>query len=100
MTATEFPADGHAAKDGATAKEKHDFLVALLKESRYGLVDFMFKQAAILFLFLGWIMTSDSVRQFLASSPSMRTFCIFLTIFYAVAFAKWTTTFRNRSTSA
>lgn len=53
MTAAEFPANDHAPKDGATAKEKHDFLVSLLKESRYGLVDFMFKQAAILFLFLG-----------------------------------------------
>ena len=85
MAAAEFPVNDHAPKDGATAKEKHDFLVTLLKESRYGLVDLMFKQAAIVFLFLGCIIASDSARQFLASSSSMRIICVVLTLFYAVA---------------
>lgn len=47
-----------ASQEKATDKEKHEFLAAILKETRYGLVDFMFKHGAVVMLFLGWIVSS------------------------------------------
>lgn len=84
----------------ASAKDKHDYLVALLKESRYGMIDFMFKQAAVLTLLIGWIVSSDKARDFIADNPMVRNMGAGVVAFYSFLFVFWAWTYRNRSASA
>jgi hypothetical protein len=92
--------DGGAFSSTASEKEKHEFLVSVLKESRYGLIDFMFKHAAILTLFLGWIVTSEPARRLLSSGMRVCLLGSFLILVYAAVFGIWATAWRNRSIAA
>ena len=82
----------------APVQDKHDYLVALFKESRYGLVDFGFKQTAVLTLFIGWIATSETARNFInqhkCGVPSIATGALIL---YFSLFVYWTLTYKRRS---
>jgi hypothetical protein len=79
---------------------KHDFLVALLKESRYGMTHFMFKQGAVLTLFFGWIISSKEARQFIAQARQLRMILACGIVLYSLLFIFWAWTFRRRSQSA
>jgi hypothetical protein len=84
----------------APDKDKHDFLVSLLKESRYRMVDFMFKQAAVLTLLIGWILSSKEAREFIAGAPIVRKAYAFAVALYALLSIFWAWTFRRRSKCA
>ncbi|MBA3571473.1 MAG: hypothetical protein H0W34_05775 [Pyrinomonadaceae bacterium] len=88
------------ATPSAPAKDKHDFLVALLKESRYGLIDFMFKQAAVLTLLIGWVVSSDKARDFIAGANIVQTIGACVVSLYSLLFVFWAWTYRQRSQSA
>lgn len=84
----------------SSAKDKHDFLVSLLKESRSGMIDFMFKQAAVLTLFIGWIISSDDAQRFISGEPDLRIPSVFAIALYAFLFIYWILTYRKRSIAA
>jgi Ni/Fe-hydrogenase subunit HybB-like protein len=95
ITATELETPARASD-----KEKHDFLVTILKESRYGLIDFMFKHGTVLTLALGWLLTSDKSREFIGSSRSIQIVTACLIFVYAGLFSVWIYAFRVRSASS
>ena len=75
-------------------------LIAILKESRYGLVDFMFKHGTVLMLFLGWIVSSDRARQFLSGTFQTRVIVTSLIISYFIVFILAMYTWKRRSENA
>jgi len=84
----------------ASAKEKHDFLVGVLKETRAGVVDFMFKQAAILTLVLGWVISSQTAQAFFAAQPEARYAAAAGVIFLCPFLTRWVLNYRRRSLRA
>ena len=56
----------------AVLKEKHEYLVAVLKDTYSGLIDFAFKHGALLAIALGWLVTSDDAVQRQAKVPTWR----------------------------
>jgi hypothetical protein len=93
-------ADKQANESFATSKDKHDFLVSLLKETRYGMVDFGFKSSTVLTLFIGWIVSSDTAREFVITTPGLRPILVGTIAAYWVLFLYWTWSYRKRSCSA
>ncbi len=96
MTAKTREADTISASE----KDQHDFLASLLKEARYGMIDFMFKQAAVLTLFIGWKLSSDDARKFIAAEPGVRVVGVSAVAAYALLLAFWAWTYRIRSHAA
>jgi hypothetical protein len=84
----------------APEKEKHEYLVGLLKDSRYHLIDFMFKQAAVLTLLIGWVLSSDKARDFIATAHGVRTIAVVAVSLYCALLIFWACTYRLRSVSA
>jgi len=64
------------------------------------MIDFMFKQAAVLTLLIGWIVSSDKARDFIAANPMVRNMGAGVVAFYSFLFVFWAWTYRNRSASA
>jgi hypothetical protein len=100
MTELSDPLQSTQPPGSASNKEKYDFLIAILKESRYGLVDFAFKQGAVLMLFLGWILTSDKAREFIGGALPQCILTAILVLLYAAAYILWILTWRRRSSVA
>src|SRR2546423_15547382 len=73
----------------ASLKEKHRFLVNLLKQNRSSLTNFMFQQGAILTVMLGWFLSSKEARDFIQAHPLLRPVLIL-----------WIRGYRQRSNSA
>jgi hypothetical protein len=84
----------------SSTKDRNDFLVSLLKETRYTMFDFMFKQAAVLTLFSGWLISSEQAQQFISHHPAIRTRGAIGIALYALLFVYWIWTYRRRSKSA
>jgi hypothetical protein len=82
----------------ASVQDKHDYLVALFKESRYGLVDFGFRQSAVVTLLIGWIVTSKLATEFVRQNrtwvPPIAAAALTL---YFCFFVYWTLTYKWRS---
>lgn len=92
---------GHAVRDQgaeASAKERNDFLIDLLRETRAALIDFMFKQSAVLILVIGWIVSSENARKFVAAAEVRRLGTAGVCI-YALLFLYWMRTYSRRSAS-
>ena len=81
-------------------KDKHEYLVAVLKDTYSGLIDFAFKHGALLAIAMGWLVTSESAREFLEQSPVSRfSLCaavLLLTYFHY----RWVGVFYRRSVNA
>jgi hypothetical protein len=58
--------------EDATAKERFDLLYAKLKHHHDSALDSAFKFAGLLLLMIGWIVTSDSSRNFLKGDVFIR----------------------------
>jgi len=86
--------------DDSPRKERHDFLASVLKESRSELVDFMFKQGAVLTLILGWILSSKEAHDFIQTHPCIRFIGIPSTCMYFVLLVYWIWSYKERSDSA
>ena len=86
---------GHASR-----QERHDFLASLLKETRSSVVDFMFKQTAVLMLVLGWLLSSKEARDFIQAHPFLRLVFIPSICFYFSFLVFWISGYRKRSNSA
>jgi hypothetical protein len=84
----------------ADSPAKHEFLATLLKDTRYGLVDFMFKQAAIVLLFLGWIVSSDKAQEYISHSILVKLCGVLLVVAYSGMFVVWALTYWTRSNRA
>lgn len=84
----------------APRKERYEFLAALLKDSRSDLVDFMFKQAAVLTLMLGWIVSSKDAHEFIQTHRPIREAAVPAICSYFVLLAYWTWSYKKRSDSA
>jgi hypothetical protein len=111
MAIPEIKLGGEAAsQESASDKERCDFLITLLKETRYGLIDFCFKHSAIVLLFLGWIVSSDKAQEFFRTSSRIRilgsivlasavikSLSILLVLAYSAMFIVWIITYYNRS---
>ncbi|MEY2558948.1 MAG: hypothetical protein QOE34_2373 [Verrucomicrobiota bacterium] len=93
-------ADPGEAEGDAPRKDRHDFLAALLKDARSALIDFMFKQAAVLTLVLGWILSSKETHEFLQSHQSMGLVAIPAVCCYFALLIFWIWNYRLRSDSA
>ncbi|HKP03657.1 MAG TPA: hypothetical protein VJU77_09895 [Chthoniobacterales bacterium] len=83
----------------ASPKEKHDFLVGVLKEVRAAVIDFMFKQAAILTLIMGWVISSQPAQSFLAAHSPARYAAAGGIAFLCLFLIARVMSFRNRSHS-
>src|SRR5262249_51645917 len=111
MAVPEIKSGGEAtSQEVASDKGKNDFLINLLKETRYGLIDFCFKHSAIVLLFLGWIVSSDKAQEFFRMSSRIRILgsmvlasavikplSILLVLAYSVMFITWILTYYKRS---
>jgi hypothetical protein len=86
--------------DDAPRKEKHDFLAALLRDSRSSLIDFGFKQAAVLTLLLGWFLSSKETHDFIKANQNLRYVIVPGISLYFAFLAFWIWSFRQRSNSA
>ena len=84
----------------APRKEKHEFLAALLRDSRSSLIDFMFKQAAVITLVLGWIFSSKTTQEFVQTHPRIGEIAISAICIYFVLLTFWIWNYRQRSNSA
>jgi hypothetical protein len=84
----------------APENEQHEYLVALLKESRYHLIDFMFRQATVLTLLIGWIVSSDKARDFIATAQGVRTIAVIAVTLYCALLMFWAWNYHLRSASA
>jgi Ca2+/H+ antiporter len=84
----------------APRSEKHEFLATLLKEARSDLIDFMFKQAAVITLILGWILSSKEAHEFIRANPFIRRIAIPSICLYFTLLAFWIWSYRQRSDSA
>jgi hypothetical protein len=68
----------------APPSERHEFLADLLKSTSSALVDLMFKQAAVLTLMLGWILSSKEAHEFIHDHPSIRKIAIPAIVLYFI----------------
>lgn len=84
----------------ASAKEKHDFLIGVLKETRAGVVDFMFKQGAILTLVMGWVISSKPAQEFFAAHSAARYAAAAGVMFLCLFLTRWVLIYRSRSQRA
>jgi hypothetical protein len=64
------------------------------------MIDFMFKQAAVLTLLIGWILSSREAREFIAGAPIVQAAYVFAVALYALLSIFWAWTFRRRSECA
>lgn len=64
------------------------------------MIDFMFKQTAVLTLFIGWIVSSKDAREFIAAESSVRNVGVCAVALYALLLVFWAWTYRQRSESA
>lgn len=80
--------------------EMHQFLATVLKEARSDLIDFMFKQAAVITLILGWILSSKEAHEFIQAHPVIRCIAIPSIFLYFTLLAFWIWSYRQRSDSA
>ena len=85
------------APPAAPDKEKHDFLVGVLKDARSGLIDYMFKQGAVLTLVSGWILSSKDAQKFIGCNRPVQIVIASIIVIYAVLFPMWTLSWRRRS---
>jgi hypothetical protein len=84
----------------AGLKEKHEYLVAVLKDTYSGLIDFAFKRGALLAIAMGWLVTSDDARAFLAHSSTSK-FCLCAAVILLTYFhSRWVGVFYCRSVDA
>ena len=84
----------------ASTKEKHDFLIGVLKDARGSVVDFMFKQAAILTLVMGWVISSEHAQTFFKMHRAARYAGLIGVIFLCLFLTLWVRNYRNRSQEA
>src|ERR1051325_9071521 len=84
----------------ASTKEKHDFLIGVLKEMRAGVVDFMFKQGAILTLVMGWVISVEPAQKFFKAHPEARYAEATAVVFLCLFLTRSVLTYRNRSRRA
>jgi hypothetical protein len=84
----------------APRSERHEFLAGLLKDARTDLIDFMFKQAAVITLILGWILSSKEAHVFIELHPIIRWIAIPSICLYFALLTFWIWSYRNRSDSA
>lgn len=89
-----------ATDSEASLKDKNEYLVGVLKDTYSGLIDFAFKHGALLAIAMGWLVTSDSARAFLAQSYiskfSLCAAALLLTYFHY----RWVGVFYQRSIDA
>jgi len=84
----------------ASLKDQHEYLVSVLKDTYSGLIDFAFKHGALIAIAMGWLVTSDDARAFLAQSPISR-FCLCAAVILLTSFhARWVGVFYRRSVDA
>jgi hypothetical protein len=91
---------GGATEAAASLKDKHEFLITVLRDTYTGLIEFAFRHGAILAIALGWLITSDNAREFLSSNTiakySLCSAALLLTYFHY----RWVRVFYNRSSEA
>ena len=82
------PNEPDRPRDRATPKERNDILVDQLKEYYAGIIDFEFKQGAVLLLILGWLLSTEAARKVMAADWAARagvcSAALLLTAFHAV----------------
>ena len=81
----------------ASRREQYELLLDVLKDTRSGLVDYSFKNGAILTLFLGWIVSSQETQRFFDASVGRKTAGSALILTYGAMYVVWTATWRHRS---
>lgn len=74
---------------GASDKEIHELLISLLQKYYSGLIDFAFKNGAILTLILGWLIASDTAQAFFSSTMTIQLISIGMMSLYAIAHGLW-----------
>lgn len=73
----------------ASAKEKFDMLFGLLKEYFNQMVDNSFRHATVEVLILGWLITSESARNFFQNNHMVSWFACSVTLLYATFHSTW-----------
>ena len=73
----------------ASAKEKFDMLFGLLKDYFNQMVDNSFRHATVEALILGWLITSESARNFLHNNPVVSWFACGWILLYAAFHSTW-----------
>jgi hypothetical protein len=73
----------------ASTKEKFDMLFGLLKGYFNQLVDNSFRHATVEALILGWLITSESARNFLQNNRVVSWFACGVVLLYATFHSTW-----------
>lgn len=89
----------NSASNVASPKECNDMLSGGLTRTYASLIDFEFKHATLLGLFLGWILTAERAQRLFASSLEIRIAGTTAILMYTLLHAVWVFRFLQRSTA-
>jgi hypothetical protein len=89
-----------ATEPAASLKDKHEFLSTVLRDTYTGLIDFAFKHGALLAIALGWLITSDNAREFLAQNSIAKYSICLAALLWTYFYYRWVRVFYNRSNRA
>ena len=73
----------------ASAKEKSDLLIGIVKDTYTGFIDFGFKHGTILLIIIGWIMTSERTQKIIAASPEVKSVVVSGALILTILFSFW-----------
>jgi hypothetical protein len=82
---------------GASDKDKFDILHKSLMQYYVGIIDFEFKHATFLVLGLGWLITSESAREFIKGHFLVRTFSLLTILTLTVLHGLWISKYYGKS---
>jgi hypothetical protein len=89
-----------ATETPASLKDKHEFLITVLRDTYTGLLDFAFKHGTLLAIALGWLITSDNARDFLSQNAIAKYSICLAALLWTYFYYKWVGVFYNRSSDA
>jgi hypothetical protein len=89
----ETVSQGGAPATKATPKEEYELLYETMKDFHQGIIDFEFKHGVVLSVIVGWFITSDRARDFIAKSSLSAVAIILVMILLTIFHFIWVRTY-------